>query len=209
MLSLGNAFDEIDLKKFDDQIKRELNLTSDIEYVTELKIDGLSISLLYSGGKLLKALTRGDGTTGEDVTHNILMIEDIPKAIPFNGEIEFRGEVYMSNEVFNELNANGAKLANPRNAASGTLRQLDSSIAKKRRLSSFIYSIPNPLDYKLTTHFDVLEFISAQGFATNKETKLAKDINGVIANVNEYIEKREHLNYEVDGIVIKVNNILL
>ncbi len=209
MLSLGNAYSHDDVLDFDKQIKRQLNISHDIEYVTELKIDGLSISLLYNNKKLIKALTRGDGTTGEDVTHNVLMIKDIPHVIDFAGEIEFRGEVYMPHQVFNELNNNGAKLANPRNAAAGTLRQLDSSIAKKRNLASFIYAIPNPLEHDLISHAQVLVFIKKQGFATNDQTSFAKNITEAISYLESYVGKRQEYGYDVDGIVIKVNDIKL
>lgn len=209
MLSLSNAYNDEDLRKYNKQIQDQLGFYGDIEFVSELKIDGLSISLIYNDGKLIKGVTRGNGVVGEDVTHNILEISDIPKAISYKGEIEFRGEIYMSLEVFNSLNASGVTLANPRNAASGALRQLDSKVARERKLSSFIYAIPNPLAHGLKTHKQTLDFIREQGFSVNKEAHLNKNIDEVIASVQDYTTRRHELGYEIDGIVIKVNNINL
>jgi len=152
MLSLSNAFNDEDIIKFDKQIKDKLHSFDDIEYVTEYKIDGLSISLLYRNGNFVQAITRGDGKVGEDVTHNVLQISTIPKKIEYKNNLEVRGEVFMSDETFNELNKNGANLANPRNGAAGSLRQLDSKVAKSRNLDAFLYQIPNPQDHGFNTH---------------------------------------------------------
>ncbi|RTZ68592.1 MAG: hypothetical protein DSZ21_01505 [Tenericutes bacterium] len=139
MFSLSNAFNADDIFHFDKQIKDLLHTNDELKYAAELKIDGLSIAIHYKDGKLIQALTRGDGQTGEDVTHNVLTINDVPKTIDFKGELEVRGEVFMSYKVFEQLNAKGNAFANPRNAAAGTIRQLDSNIAKERKLSTFIY----------------------------------------------------------------------
>lgn len=211
MLSLGNAYNTDDVLKFDSQIKRVLGLAESdkIEYVAELKIDGLSISLLYDNGVLVQAITRGDGNIGEDVTHNILEIEDIPKKINFLQPLELRGEIYMKNSVFDELINSGQKLANPRNAAAGTIRQLDAQITRKRNLSSFIYSVPNWQELKLSTHTDVLSFIRELGFSVNKEWKAIKEINDIEEIIKHFVDIRNKLDYDIDGVVIKVNNLSL
>ena len=206
MLSLSNAFNSGDLIRFDEQIKRELHLQGDVEYVCELKIDGLSISLNYKNGFLDKAITRGNGLIGEDVTHNVKTIKSIPLSIDYKDDLEIRGEVFMSDKVFEDLNKQGYNFANPRNAASGTLRQLDSSIAASRNLDAFLYMVPNPLAHNLNTHKEALEFLAEQKLKINKETRFAKNIIEVINLVEELTSKRNSLGYEVDGIVIKVND---
>ncbi|CAM9102381.1 NAD-dependent DNA ligase LigA [Mycoplasma marinum] len=206
MLSLANAFNDEDLIRFDEQIKRELHINHDIEYVCELKIDGLSISLHYEDGYFKRAVTRGNGIVGEDVTHNVKTIKSIPLSIDYDKKLEIRGEVFMSDKIFNQLNDKGLNFANPRNAASGTLRQLDSSIAKERKLDAFLYMIPNVLEHDLIKHKDALNFLATQKFKINNETKYAKNILEVIKFVKELISKRKTLGYEVDGIVIKVND---
>ncbi len=204
MLSLSNAFNHEDLRKFDEQIKKILHSQQDIKYTCELKIDGVSISLLYKDGKLDKAITRGNGVTGEDVTHNVKTIRSIPQNIMYKKDLEIRGEIYMSDKVFEKLNYQGENFANPRNAASGTLRQLDSSVAQKRQLDAFLYMIPNPLDHNLISHKETLDFIQSQGLPTNKETRLVTSIQGAIDFVEQY--KSAKLGYEYDGIVIKVDD---
>lgn len=207
MLSLSNAFDSDDLIKFDKQIKDLLGTQENFEYVVEYKIDGLSISVNYENGELVNALTRGDGVVGEDVTHNVLTIKDIPHKIEYKGSLEVRGEVYMSNDVFNHLNKNGNDFANPRNAAAGSLRQLDSSIAASRKLNAFMYSIPNAEQLGFKTHSESLEFIEKNGININKGYTVAKNIQSVISTIESIIDKRDSLGYEIDGIVIKVNDI--
>lgn len=209
MLSLSNAFNEDDLIKFDKQIKDKLNFQKDIQYVIEYKIDGLSISIRYSNGNLVQAITRGDGEVGEDVTHNILQISSIPKKISFKDPLEIRGEVFMSNHTFESLNKQGIKLANPRNAAAGSLRQLDSSIAKSRNLDAFLYQIPNSKDMGFKTHYESLNFLKSQGFRINSATTITKNINEAIDVLKKLDSFRNDLDYEVDGIVLKVNDINL
>ena len=206
MLSLSNAFNNDDLLKFNKQIKDQIG-GANLTYTLELKIDGASIAIIYENGKLAKAVTRGNGVIGEDVTHNILKVKDIPHTIPYKNKIEFRGEIYMPNKVFDELNAQGANFANPRNAAAGTMRQLDSSVVEKRSLATFIYAIPNPLDHNLKTHTQTLEFIKEQGFQVNPLTKQIDHIDQALPNINEFISQREKLDYEIDGAVLKVNDI--
>ncbi len=209
MMSLSNVFNESELVNFDSRIKKE-GITPN--YVCELKIDGLSVSLRYEKGKLKTAATRGDGTTGEDITNNAKTIKTIPLKLNREIDIEVRGEIYMSKKVFEKLNKEreqeGKELfQNPRNAAAGSIRQLDSKIAAKRNLECFIYHLPNPLDYGITTHNDALQFMKDLGLRTNPNNRVVKNINEVISFIDEYTEKRNTLPYEIDGIVIKTNSI--
>ena len=168
MLSLGNVFNEDDIMAFDERIKKVISTP---EYVAELKIDGLSVSLVYKNGKLVKAATRGDGVTGEDITHNARTIKSIPLTLTKPIDIEVRGEIYMSKASFNKLNENGENFANPRNAAAGSVRQLDSKIAASRNLDCFIYHLPDPEDYSIHTHNNALKFMKELGFVTNPNNK--------------------------------------
>lgn len=209
MMSLSNVFNESELVNFDSRIKKE---GINPNYVCELKIDGLSVSLRYEKGKLKTAATRGDGTTGEDITNNAKTIKTIPLKLNKEIDIEVRGEIYMSKKVFEKLNKEreqeGKELfQNPRNAAAGSIRQLDSKIAAKRNLECFIYHLPNPLDYGITTHNDALQFMKDLGLRTNPNNRLVSNINEVISFIDEYTEKRNTLPYEIDGIVIKTNSI--
>jgi DNA ligase (NAD+) len=209
MLSLSNVFNEEELKEFDSRIKKEVTKYS---YVTELKIDGLSISLLYENGSLKLAATRGDGLIGEDVTENIRTIKSIPLTIPFYDPIEVRGEVFMSKKAFDEANKDrqgrGEELfKNPRNAAAGTLRQLDPKIVGKRKLDAFLYYLMNR-DLK-PLHSEALNFLGELGFKVNPLTKQCKNIDEVISYINHISEIRHDLPYEIDGIVIKVNELSL
>ncbi len=209
MLSLSNVFNEEEIINFDDKIKKVINNPS---YICELKIDGLSVSLLYENGKLVKAATRGDGVVGEDILHNVKTIKDIPMTLNENISVEVRGEIYLSKHNFNKINEerkNSDKelFANPRNAAAGSVRQLDSKIAAKRNLSAFIYSMPNASDYNLTTHEEALNYMKKLGFITNDVNYKSDNIKDVIAFVNKWTMNRNELNYEIDGIVIKLNEI--
>ncbi|AHF58233.1 NAD-dependent DNA ligase LigA [Spiroplasma eriocheiris] len=212
MLSLANAFNLEDLHHFDDQIK-ELTGLSEIEYTCELKIDGLSISLIYENHLLKIGATRGDGTTGEDVTVNIKKIRSVPLKID-QENLTVRGEVYLSKNDFEKINkereANEEPLfANPRNAAAGTLRQLDSSIIAKRNLSAFLYYYVNATNDGIKTQSEALQRLAALKFKINKEFRVCKNIDEVWDYVQTYQAKREDLEYEIDGIVIKVNDLSL
>lgn len=209
MMSLGDIFSEYEIREFDERIKKTIPNPT---YVCELKIDGLSVSLVYDNGKLIRAATRGDGVTGEDITHNVETIKSVPLTIDFKEYLEVRGEIYMPKKSFTKLNEerekNGEGLfANPRNAAAGSIRQLDSAIAAKRNLSTFIYHLPEPDKYNLSTHSSTLEFMKNLNFVVNPNINVANNIDDVIAYINEWTKKRDELPYEIDGIVIKVNNI--
>lgn len=209
MMSLSDVFSESEVIRFDERIKKE---GYNPKYVCELKIDGLSVSLLYQKGKLVRAATRGDGIVGEDITHNVKTIKSVPLTLNKEIDIEVRGEIYMSKKSLEKVNLerlkNGEKpLQNARNGAAGSIRQLDSKIAAKRGLDVWIYHLPNPLDYGIHTHFQALEFMKELGFKVNPNNRLVNNINEVISFIDEMGEKRESLEYDIDGIVIKVNNI--
>ena len=206
MMSLGDVFNEEELVAFDERIKK---VVSNPEYVCELKIDGLSVSLLYENGKLIRGATRGDGTTGEDITHNVKTIKNVPLSLPEDINIEVRGEIYMPKSSFEKLNEErrnkgDKEFANPRNAAAGSVRQLDSKIAASRNLSTFIYHMPSPGNLK--THFETLEYMKDLTFTVNSNIKKESSIEGVIKYINYWQEHRNELPYEIDGIVIKVND---
>ena len=209
MLSLGNVFNEYEIRNFDEKIRKEI---INPKYVCELKIDGLSVSLTYKKGKLIRAATRGNGVVGEDITHNAVTIQSIPLKITKPIDIEVRGEIYMSKKSFIELNnkrkSNNEELfANPRNAAAGSVRQLDSKISASRKLDCFIYHLPNALDYGIHTHYEALTFMKNLGFVVNDTSRKVDGINGLLDFVDEWVQKRDTLNYEIDGIVFKLNNI--
>ena len=209
MMSISDVFSESEVIAFDERIKKE---GFHPEYVCELKIDGLSVSLLYEKGKLVRAATRGDGTVGEDITHNAKTIKVIPLKLKEEVDIEVRGEIFMNKKTLDKLNEERKKngqplLQNCRNAAAGSIRQLDSKVAAQRKLDNFIYHLPNPLDYGIHTHYEALEYMKKLGFKTNPNNRLVKDINGVLEYIDEKAKQRESLPYDIDGIVIKVNNI--
>ena len=206
MFSLSNVFNEEEVRNFCTKITEEFK---DAEFVCELKIDGLAISLEYENGILQRALTRGNGIIGEDVTHNVKTIKSIPLKLKSNIDITIRGEVYMRKEVFNKLNEkrkeeNLSLFQNPRNAAAGSLRQLDSKITSERKLDAFLYHLPNS---GLLTHYESLEFIKNLGLIVNPNIKLCKTVDEVIEYIEKWTLKRDELPYEIDGIVIKLNNI--
>ena len=207
MLSLANVFNEDEIKDFN---KKIVNLGIIPDYVCEYKIDGLSISLIYEKGILVRGVTRGDGITGEDVTHNIKTIKSIPLKLTKNIDVEVRGEVFMHKNTLLKLNEERKEkglplLQNVRNAAAGSLRQLDSKIAAQRKLDCFIYYLINPEKYNILTHSDALDFIKELGFKTNPANKLVGDIEGVFSYIKEAEEKRNTLSYDIDGVVIKHN----
>ena len=209
MLSLGNAFNEEDLRKFDQRIRDSIG---QVEYMCELKIDGLAVSLKYENGRFVQGLTRGDGTTGEDITENLRTIHAIPLKIKEPLNFEVRGEAYMPRRSFihlnNEKEENGEQpFANPRNAAAGSLRQLDSKLAAKRKLSVFLYSVNDLTEFNATTQSEALEDLDQLGFKTNQERERVSDIEGVLNYIEKWTSKRESLSYDIDGIVIKVNDL--
>lgn len=204
MLSLGNVFNEDEIRLFDERVKK---VVSDPKYVAELKIDGLSVSLLYKKGKLIRAATRGDGVVGEDITHNARTIKSIPLTINKPIDIEVRGEIYMSKDSFNKLNEAGENFANPRNAAAGSVRQLDSKVAASRNLDCFIYHLPDPEDYNIYTHDDALRFMKELGFNVNPNNKKVNNILELLDYIEYWTKNRPNLPYEIDGIVIKVNDL--
>ncbi len=225
MLSLGNTYNEEDLRDFDDRIKKSIG--EDFEYVCELKFDGLAISLTYENGQLIRAVTRGDGTQGDDVTNNVKTIQSIPHQLKGNNypaSFEIRGEVFMHKKTFEKLNAEYRKeledkeiytetqileklYKNPRNFASGTLKMQDSSEVAKRPLDAFLYFL-NAENNVSETHFESLKLAASWGFQVSDHYKLCKNIDAVIDFIKYYETNRHDLSYEIDGIVLKVNNYL-
>lgn len=211
MLSLGNAFNEDDLRDFDRKVKAALGKDV-VDYVGEVKIDGLGMSLVYDAGELQYCVTRGDGNMGEDVTSNVMTIPSIPLRVKEKRPFEVRGEVYMPLSSLQKLNRqreeNGEPLlANARNAAAGSIRQLDPKIAASRGLDAFWYYLVNAREIGHRFHHEALDFLDEQGFRTNHERRLLHGIDEVIAYVAEYTEKRSTLGYDIDGLVIKVDDI--
>ncbi|SOC40889.1 NAD-dependent DNA ligase LigA [Salinicoccus kekensis] len=209
MLSLGNAFNEEDLRAFD---KRVRDSVGDVEYVCELKIDGLAVSLKYVDGVFVQGATRGDGTIGEDITSNLRTIKAVPLTLKEPMSFEARGEAYMPKRSFQRLNeakeARGEALfQNPRNAAAGSLRQLDSKLAAERNLSIFLYSVNDLAQIEATTQAEALDILDDLGFKTNKERRLVASIDEVIEYVEYWTTHRADLDYDIDGIVIKVNDL--
>lgn len=209
MMSLGDIFNEDEVRQFDARIKKEgINPT----YVCELKIDGLSVSLHYEKGKLVTAATRGNGTIGEDITNNVKTIKTVPLTLKEEIDIEVRGEIYMSKETLNKLNEerkakNQPLLQNCRNAAAGSIRQLDSKVCASRKLDCWIYHLPNPEDYGIKTHWEALEFMKKLGFKTNPNNLLVTDVEGIIDYIHYKSKERPNLSYDIDGVVVKVNNL--
>lgn len=209
MMSISDVFSESELISFDERIKKE-GVTP--EYMCELKIDGLSVSLLYEKGILVRAATRGDGLVGENVTNNVKTIKVIPLKLKKDIDIEVRGEIFMSKATLKKINEQRKKenlplLQNTRNAAAGSIRQLDSKIAASRKLDNFIYHLPNPEDYGISKHSDAVEYMHKLGFKINPNNKLVKNINEVIEYIEDKAKIRDSLGYDIDGVVIKVNSI--
>ncbi len=212
MLSLANAFNEDDLYDFDRKV-REVIGGDKATYMAEMKIDGLGMSLVYNKN-LQYAATRGDGTVGEDVTSNVITIKSIPSHIDVEGDLEIRGEVFMPKKSLNKLNEEREKtgeplFANARNAAAGSIRQLDSAVAASRGLDAFWYYFVNARDFGIRYHSESLNFADKLGFKTNKERRLCHGIEEVIDYIKEYTIKRPELPYDIDGIVIKVDDMSL
>src|SRR5690625_410158 len=210
MLSLGNAFNEADLRDFDRRVQENLN--QQVSYVCELKIDGLAVSLTYENGQFTQGSTRGDGTVGEDITTNLRTIRSVPLSVSEQGTIEVRGEAFMPKKSFlalNEIKAEKAEepFANPRNAAAGSLRQLDPKIAASRNLDIFLYGVGEWEVEGITSHSERLTYLSELGLKVNPEWKKVNSIEEVLEFVDYWTNERPHLNYEIDGIVIKVDDI--
>jgi DNA ligase (NAD+) len=213
MLSLANAFERDEVREFDKRVHRALGDVK-VEYVTELKIDGLAMSLLYEDGRYKIGATRGDGYVGEDVTPNVKTIPSVPLSVTIPKEFpktfEVRGEVYMPKRSFQRLNAELAAegrplFANPRNAAAGAVRQLDPRITARRRLDTFMYALDPPGGAR--SQEQILECLAEMGFHVNENRRMHGDIEAVIAFLDEWQEKRRGLDYGIDGIVIKVNDL--
>ena len=211
LMSLGNAFDFDELDAFDKRIKEGLGISgkASVEYVCELKMDGLAVSLEYKDGRLMKGSTRGDGVTGEDITQNLKTIKSVPLSIEKDINIEVRGEAYLPYNEFLKLNeerlgSEESKFANPRNAAAGSLRQLDPKITAKRPLDIFFYYSP---DASVKTQFDLLHYLNDIGFKVNSHFRLCKGLDEVKKFISGWETKRNELDYEIDGIVVKVNDL--
>lgn len=210
MLSLGNAFSDQDLRDFDRRVRQVVG--DEVTYSCELKIDGLAISLIYESGRFVRGATRGDGTTGEDITQNLRTIPSIPLRLKEAVSLEVRGEAFMPKRSFEALNeakeaAGEERFANPRNAAAGSLRQLDPKLAAKRHLDAFIYAIGSVEGKELHSHHEGLNYLKTIGFKINPESAYCESIDEVIDYVNSWLERRADLPYEIDGIVIKVDNV--
>ncbi|AOV06774.1 NAD-dependent DNA ligase LigA [Sporosarcina ureilytica] len=210
MLSLANAFNEQDLRDFDRRVQEATS--PNVSYICELKIDGLAISLRYVDGRFVQGATRGDGTVGEDITENLKTIRTVPLRLQEPVSLEVRGEAYMPKGSFVKLNeardeAGEEPFANPRNAAAGSLRQLDPKIAASRNLAIFVYGIGGDgSEYGVDSHSDALDYTHTLGFQTNKERRRCASIDEVITYIEEWTEKRTSLDYEIDGIVVKVDS---
>ncbi|EFV74066.1 NAD-dependent DNA ligase LigA [Cytobacillus pseudoceanisediminis] len=210
MLSLGNAFSEQDLRDFDRRVRQGAG--ENVSYVCELKIDGLAVSLRYEDGLFTLGATRGDGSIGENITANLKTIRSIPLRLKESVTMEVRGEAFMPRRSFEKLNKakeeNGEEpFANPRNAAAGSLRQLDPRLAAKRNLDIFVYGIANVGDTGVVSHSEGLDYLDSLGFKTNKERKRCESIEKVIEYVQGWTDKRPNLSYDIDGIVIKVDSL--
>lgn len=208
MLSLGNAFNYDELREFDQRIKKE-GYTP--KYVCELKIDGIANNAHYANGRFTLGSTRGNGLVGENITANMKTINSLPLKLDDDLSIEVRGEVYMKKSVFNYLNEirvnnNEAPFKNPRNAAGGSLRQLNPEITKSRKLDVFNYTIVEPEKYGLKSQYEALKFLENKGFSVNPNYELCDDIEGVITYIEKWGDARKELDYETDGVVIKVND---
>lgn len=208
LMSIADVFNEEELIDWDKKIRKQVG---EVEYVCELKIDGLSVNLTYENGELIRAATRGDGQIGEDISHNVRTIKTIPRALKNKDSIEIRGEIYMPIKSFELLNeereAKGEPLfQNPRNAAAGSIRQLDSKVAASRKLDAFFYHVPKT-PYK--THYEALEYLKENGFIVNPNIEKKSNIHEVLEYIEKWTELRPSLPYDIDGIVIKVNDLAL
>jgi len=220
MLSLSNTYNISEIEDFDKSIKTIIlsenvkNHSKELEYILELKLDGLSISLIYENGVLVQAVTRGDGQVGEDVTENIMEIKTIPKKLKKNVSLEVRGEIILPISSFNRINQEREDdgedvFANPRNAASGTIRQLDKTIVAERGLDCYLYYLVNAENYGINTHLESIEYIEKLEFKTTKIFEKYTDFKELEKSIDKWHNDRKKLDYETDGLVIKVNNFAL
>ena len=220
MLSLSNTYNISEIEDFDKRVKKIImseideNNDEDLEYILELKLDGLSISLIYENGELVQAVTRGDGQVGEDVTENIREISSIPKKLKEPVSLEVRGEIILPISNFNRINQEREDdgedvFANPRNAASGTIRQLDKTIVAERGLDCYLYYLVNAENYGINTHLESIEYIEKLGFKTTKIFEKYTDFKELEKSIDKWHNDRKKLDYETDGLVIKVNNFAL
>ena len=220
MLSLSNTYNISEIEDFDKRVKKIIlaenieNNSKELEYILELKLDGLSISLIYENGMLVQAVTRGDGQIGEDVTENIREIPTIPKKLKENISLEVRGEIILPISSFNRINQEREDegedvFANPRNAASGTIRQLDKTIVAERGLDCYLYYLVNAENYGIKTHLESIEYIEKLGFKTTKIFEKYTDFKKLEEAIDKWHDDRKKLDYETDGLVIKVNNFAL
>ena len=220
MLSLSNTYNISEIEDFDKRIKKIIlsenvkNHSKELEYILELKLDGLSISLIYENGVLVQAVTRGDGQVGEDVIENIMEIRTIPKKLKKNVSLEVRGEIILPISSFNRINQEREDdgedvFANPRNAASGTIRQLDKTIVAERGLDCYLYYLVNAENYGINTHLESIEYIEKLGFKTTKIFEKYTDFKELKKSIDKWHNDRKKLDYETDGLVIKVNNFAL
>ncbi|AXX64922.1 NAD-dependent DNA ligase LigA [Bombilactobacillus bombi] len=212
MLSMGDVFSFAELQEFNERIKNAVG--HPVDYNVELKIDGLALSLVYQQGQLVQGSTRGDGSIGEDVTNNVRTIKNIPQTLPEPLDLEVRGECFMPKAAFAKLNnqreQNGETVfANPRNAAAGSLRQLNAQITAQRQLSTFIYTVINPQNIAVATQSQALEKMTQLGYHVNPERFVSHDLQGVEAYIAKYQQLRDQLPYGIDGIVLKVNDLTL
>ncbi|MEZ2657941.1 NAD-dependent DNA ligase LigA [Aneurinibacillus aneurinilyticus] len=212
MLSLGNAFDEQDLRDFDRRVRQGLGVDGVIRYMCELKIDGLAVSLRYEEGALVRGATRGDGRTGEDITQNLRTIRSLPVRLKQPLTLDVRGEAFMPRRAFERLNKERAEreeplFANPRNAAAGSLRQLDPKIAASRSLDIFLYSMVGEDVLPVDTHSGALNMLDELGFKVNPERRVCEGIDEVISFIEGWQEQRSNLAYDIDGIVVKVDRL--
>ena len=211
MLSLGNVYNEDEVRDFDRKVKDVVG-NQTVKYVGEVKIDGLGMSLLYENGELQRCLTRGDGVTGEDVTSNVKTIRSIPMRVSEKRPFEVRGEVFMPKRSLQKLNEEREKngemiFANARNAAAGSIRQLDSSVAARRGLDAYWYYLVNARELGINSHEEALAFLDSLGFKTNHERRVLYGPEDMLSYIEEYTAKRESLGYDIDGLVFKVDDI--
>ncbi|MEE4260574.1 MAG: NAD-dependent DNA ligase LigA [Bacteroidales bacterium] len=211
MLSLSNSYSETEIREFDARVRKLID--TEIEYTCEHKYDGVAIGLTYINGLLTTAVTRGDGAQGDDVTNNVKTIKSIPLRLRGNypDELEVRGEIFMTIEGFNRLNKEREEqgenpFANPRNSASGTLKMQDPTIVAKRPLDCIIYNTPNDLGH-ISTHYESLKYLRSIGLKTSPNVAVCKTVEDIFEYINDWNEGRVHLNYDIDGVVIKVNNL--